>query len=216
MPRMSANGSTLALSFLGDDEPKRGTFLVNLDKWEIKFQATISQYKKPREPLLLTSEAIFLNEDGTRFYLLPREENPTKNGFLYNRTDLNLEIINWPESYPLCEQIGGQDLNHIASPNLNFLARQVGQIHPFYKIEDHWGIIIHTSEGTFVISSPQYDANTHPWRIENDGTLYTSSTLIYSRESGLLADIFKFENHTYTLVKTLRKEPFALKVTKIS
>lgn len=198
MPKLSADGKTLALSFLEEEIPKRGTFLLDLDRWYPTFQLANQ-----------TSETMFLNEDGTRFYFIPREENPTKNGFLYNRTGiLDLQIIPWPESDPPYELIASPNLNNIASQNLRFIARKLGTTPSLPNIENPWGIIAYTPEGFFIISSPQYDINTQPWRIENDGTLYIS---LHTN----VADIFKFGKGTYRLSETTREKPIEVKVTKI-
>lgn len=155
--RLSDGGDRLVLSFPGDTNPTRGTYLVDLNSWRVQFHAKESAY------------IAHFNEDSTLLYMLN-----TRVGYIYNTGTGEKKEIWWPGMLALYESI--------ASRNLQFMARGVGMFASSTTVEGQWGTMVYTPEGFFTISSPT--KSLWPWKVDNEGTIYTGRGDVFRFESG--------------------------------
>lgn len=175
LAELTDNGNRLFLSFPGDKDPQRGTYLIDLDNWQIQFHINES------------SDKIFLNEDGTIFYLHP-DSFTSRVGYIYNTVTGEKTVVQWPYDWV--------SYGYITSPNLQYIVSQPW-IFPPEKI------IVYTPNGMFMISSPQKSLS--PLKIDNNGTIHADS-----------GDVFEFKDGTYKLDKTGDGKPAEVRVTKLS
>lgn len=187
--KLSDDGNSLVLSFPDDTDSPRGTYLVDLNSWHIRFHTKESAY------------ITHCNEDGSLLYLLfpVAKENLEQYGLgrighIHNTVTGEMKEVKWPTFFTLYDSD--------TSPNLNFMARTAGIFPSFTTVEGQWGIMAYTPEGFFIISAPEKSLSTRV--IDNNGTIYTWQ-----------GDVFEFRDGTYKLVKTGDGKPIDVKVEAV-
>src|SRR3990167_814824 len=173
---ISDDGSTLVLSF----NDQRGLYVINLKDWSGKFHLDESP------------ETILMNDEGSLLYVnrgvlaeddSRRDLDKQRTGYIYNTITGEKTSVSWP-------YIRTPDEYHVASSNLNYIARTLAMFSADREVEGQWGIVVHTPVGQIIIESP--DRSFQPSSIDNNGTIYTRR-----------GEVFKFEDGTYKLIETI-------------
>lgn len=187
---LSDDGNKLLLSLGKDKDFHGGTYLVNLNDWQIQFHINES------------SDQGLLNEDGSLLYLGADSYIVEGNmvigekqiGYKYDTITGVKTTIEWP--YFLTSY------GHWGSRNLHYIARKLGMFSSEKTEPGQWGTVIQTPNGMFMISSPQKSLS--PSGIDNNGTIHTYS-----------GDVFEFKDGTYKLVKTGDGKSIEVNVVKL-
>lgn len=193
---LSDDGSKLLLSFPYNTATKRGTYLINLSDWQVRFHTDDAPFPFAIAP--------FLNEDGSLLYLSAQQGDITDKSFnLFNTATGEKTTVRWPDFLTSYRHIASRDLHHIV--------RLLGIFPAMQYVEGQWGMMTYTPEGFFMIRSPGWSFA--PQIVDYAGNIYTHR-----------GDVFKFEGGTYKLVKMgpetqLKVEkdgkPIEVRVTKL-